>query len=132
MTWHGARPDQFAVGSDFVEKAFLSTSLIRGVYDQGKDPIQWTIHNVKDNARSMQGVSALSGEAEVLMPPNQHLTIKAITRISRSGGPSQKIDSIAGFYKTANASEKKHDDADFRWEIEADHAGGPDAPEKKQ
>lgn len=119
-SWFGVPFAQdYRVGNTFVEKAFLSTTLIKDSY--GKDmPIKWTINNAQVG-RSLFGISAQTEEKEVLLPPGQQFKITSIVLIDKAKKTQTPVADPIKAYPNSDGGEKAYNNPNFIWEVQLTH-----------
>lgn len=83
---------QYKEGGTLNETAFLSTSLDRGIAESfsGGNGIVRTFRGVGDAGKDVSDISQVSGEAEVLFPPNQKFQVNRI-EARLPGGETRRV-----------------------------------------
>jgi len=122
MRYEGVDFSQFVVGNTITENGFSSTSAKKNAYG-ATDPIRWTIQNVK-NARSLAGISGMTNEFELLLPPGQQFTVVRIERVKTDGSNRTPVANPLAQFPSGT-----HTEAGYHWEIVLDHSadvGGGD------
>jgi hypothetical protein len=119
-SWFGVPFAQdYRVGNTIVDKAFVSTTLIKDSY--GKDmPIKWTINNAQVG-RSLLGISAQTEEKEVLLPPGQQFKITRIILIDKVKKTQTAVADPIKAYPKSDGGDQAYNNPNFIWEVELTH-----------
>lgn len=115
MRYEGMDFSQFVVGNTITEPGFSSTSAKKNAYGPNH-PIKWTIQNV-NNARSLAGISQLSNEFEMLLPPGQQFKVVRIERVKTDGSNRTVVANPLAQFPNGT-----HTEAGYYWDIILDHS----------
>ena len=123
MRYEGVDFSQFVVGGTITEAGFMSTSAKKDAYGAGH-PVKWTMTNVK-NARSLAGISQMTSEFELLLPPGQQFKVVRVERVNNDTGQRQPV--AVPLQKFPDGT---HKEDGFHWEITLDHTADIGAGDK--